>query len=428
MTTASSAASLYSMVVKNRHMFDDERYDEIVEKLRNVKATDYDFARSDVYRDMTYVVNSLTYRPNLTGFVTPEEAEELSVWKQVAEYAISDIIATENYVHNIETLDDLKRICAREYPDFSGLCGYFDTPVVDCRFRECARSDPFYGEIEEEDGVDLADDEYELVQKMHGKLSAAGGSVDRIDNVFVRTLTEGESSPFVYHRFYSRVIRDLMFDNGWTGQSPQINSVLRCEKGEDGSFPGPYVDLTLSALSMLLFPSRLSQDLVVYRGDGMGSSSSTMTTRGLTSTSVTLRTIKQFTRRRILRITIPAGTKFMPVILKRMDEGEILLYPGTVLERTSYRDILDDEGEARGLVCDYVVKNVPEMSDRAKATIFRRHVALLWDTLFRNGRPQIRARKQGLVFPEPPPTKPDSREREMEILVDLLNTEFGCDW
>jgi len=106
--------------------------------------------------------------------------------------------------------------------------------------------------------------------------------------------------------------------------------------------------------STLLFPSKISQELVVYRLD----------------------THKGDTPVRILRITIPQDTNFIPMFQHTGREGEVTLMPGTTLQReVSCQQIGKKVFGKKYFFCDYRVTGTTELLLNTKQKIFSRMIS-----------------------------------------------------
>ena len=137
-----------------------------------------------------------------------------------------------------------------------------------------------------------------------------------------------------------------------------------------------FVDLS----STLLFPSKISQELVVYRLDTQNDTSRSFITKGYYSTSLRYESIVEFdkgdTPVRILRITIPQDTYFIPMFQHTGREGEVTLIPGTNLERVEKCEQIGKRVlDKKYLFCDYTVTRTTELSQDTKHKLFSRMIS-----------------------------------------------------
>lgn len=157
-------------------------------------------------------------------------------------------------------------------------------------------------------------------------------------------------------------------------------------------------------LPALLFPFTTNNELVVYRGDDMDISTDRFVVRGFLSTSLSVVTTEGFRGRRRMKIIIPAGTPFMPVIATHRDQAEIALLPGTELKKV--RQIACKNST---VFTEYVVdKGPPQLSTLEEATILRAAISY-----FHNGN-----------LTRDVPTKREQRE----FIYNLVNSKYGGDW
>ena len=118
-------------------------------------------------------------------------------------------------------------------------------------------------------------------------------------------------------------------------------------------------------LPALVFPFTTNKDLIVYRSDDMRISTDEFVVKGVLSSSLSLR-VPSLSVKRLLKITIPAGQQFLPMIVIRNDMAEIGLLPGTRLKKT--RETACSDGHC----VEYDVTSGPsEFSGLQIATILR---------------------------------------------------------
>ena len=146
----------------------------------------------------------------------------------------------------------------------------------------------------------------------------------------------------------------------------------------------------LDLAGALLFPSKIQQDITVYRIDHQRQADRVFKTLGYYSTSLSYDTSKQFDDSetnaqmdngnkytRILKITIPRGTYFIPLFKCENREKEITLMPGTTLTRN---ESCEREEISSGIiykVCEYTVTRTVDLSDDIRGRIFSRLQSLI---------------------------------------------------
>jgi len=139
----------------------------------------------------------------------------------------------------------------------------------------------------------------------------------------------------------------------------------------------------ISLLVILLFPATLSKDIIVYRKDTTMKTDNIFYTDGFFSTSLSYESVEEFQegakKSRIIRITIPRGTKFLPSIGINQGEREITLMPGTTLVRESGACHVEKyrKGYAH-IFCDYKVTETKALSDESQKQIFLYMMRKLW--------------------------------------------------
>jgi len=195
--------------------------------------------------------------------------------------------------------------------------------------------------------------------------------------------------------------------------SKVINDVFRCvkEKSEIVKHQIPYLLSTF--LPALVFPFITDNELVVYRVDNMDVSTDEFVVKGVLSTSLSLRVvtneihwIKEPNRK--VKIIIPPGMPFMPLIVTQTYQAEIALLPGTTLKKKSEKTTKDGNN-----VVDYIVtKPPPKFDDWEVATILR-------SAIFYH--------EKNKETPKILDSVPDTEEQKL-FLYNLVNRKYGGDW
>lgn len=187
-----------------------------------------------------------------------------------------------------------------------------------------------------------------------------------------------------------------------------INNTLRCIKHdfEDASRPR----VMSKVLPALLFPFTTTSELVVYRADDLEIACDVLNTKGFFSTSLSYDVVRTFDDYRILQITIPPGTPFMPTTIINTEQAELVLLPGTRLELVTATRFTE------GIFAEYVVaSNPPEFADDVEvATILRAAIS-------------YRKNDFGQSNNRPLSDVPDKREQR-GFIYNLVNSKYGGDW
>jgi hypothetical protein len=203
-----------------------------------------------------------------------------------------------------------------------------------------------------------------------------------------------------------------------------LNDFFRCNKNSHSTVGQMVNYFNLFAHSLVL-PMYSQSDFVIYRGDGLQVSAQSLKTKGFYSGSLSVSELAAFVKNggRMIKINIPKGTPFLPLILNRLDEGEISLLPNTVLEKLSEMELQN------GHFAEYtVVQNPPKLSDLEEATIFKHAIPHTFEIVLSkikvaNGR---RGKKwvRGLA-----PVEGDaSFDEKVRFAVNLINSKYGGDW
>ena len=205
-----------------------------------------------------------------------------------------------------------------------------------------------------------------------------------------------------------------------------VNAILRSDKST-ARFTSDMVESFNRFAHHLVIPMYSKDDFVIYRGDGLTTSDQTQTVMGFYSAGLSPVDIGKFVRDggRMIKIHVPRGTPFLPIVLTRKDEGEIALLPGTVLEKQSQMTL--DNGH----YAEYTVaSNPPVLSEREEATIFMNSIALLYDEAvyeYKHRGPGTAEERERFVNERPTAGAPTAGEAE-EFVLNLVNSRYDGDW
>ena len=205
-----------------------------------------------------------------------------------------------------------------------------------------------------------------------------------------------------------------------------VNAILRSDKSTD-RFTSDMVESFNRFAHHLVIPMYSKDDFVIYRGDGLTTSDQTQTVMGFYSAGLSPFDIGKFVRDggRMIKIHVPRGTPFLPVVLTRKDEGEIALLPGTVLEKQSQMTL--DNGH----YAEYTVASTPPvLSEREEATIFMNSIALLYDEAvyeYKRRGPGTAEERERFVNERPTAGAPTAGEAK-EFVLNLVNSRYDGDW
>lgn len=151
----------------------------------------------------------------------------------------------------------------------------------------------------------------------------------------------------------------------------------------------------------LLFPFTTDRELVVYRADDMELANDSFVVKGILSTTLAYDKTKEYGEERKLKIVMPRGTPFLPMIIYYDNLAEIALLPGTELE------LVEKKQFENGIYAEYIVtKNPPEFSDVEIATIMRALIS------------------SRLEISEDVPSEQDN----LKFFRTLVNKKYGVDW
>ena len=197
------------------------------------------------------------------------------------------------------------------------------------------------------------------------------------------------------------------------GDYEVINNTLRCIKEDEEDARRPRV--MSEVLPALLFPFTTTSELVVYRADDLDGACDVLNTKGFFSTSLSYDIVRTFDDSRILQITIPPGTPFMPTTIINTEQAEIVLLPGTRLELVTATHFIEGGYIEGGIFAEYVVaSNPPEFTDVEVVTILRAAIS-------------YRKNDFGQSDNRPLSDVPDKREQR-SFIHNLVNSKYGGDW
>lgn len=205
-----------------------------------------------------------------------------------------------------------------------------------------------------------------------------------------------------------------------------VNAIMRSDKHINRD-----MDDMVAAFSRfahhLVIPMYAKDDLVIYRGDGLTTSEQTQTTMGFYSGGLSPLDMGKFVKDggRMIQINIPKGTPLLPAIVGRQDEGEIIILPGTVLEKQSQMTLNS------GHYAEYtVVSHPPRLSELEEATIFVNSIAKLYNdeiTSYKSRGPGTKAERLEFVNRLPAANAPTPGEAK-EFAFNLVNSKYHGNW
>lgn len=220
-------------------------------------------------------------------------------------------------------------------------------------------------------------------------------------------------------------LRYLFGYSVYTGREyAAINTLLRSIKTSDMTL-GQMVESFNSFAQNLALPFYSQEDFSIYRGDTLSFSSDSLTTRGFYSGGLSVLEIGHFAKNggRIVKINITKGTPFIPIILKRIDEGEIVLLPGTVLRKDTETKL------PNGHYAEYsVIESPPKLSEMEEATLFKHAIP----TRFEDAVNDIKMfkRKIGKKWAKglEKTRGAASLEETIPFVVNFINSKYNGDW
>lgn len=181
-----------------------------------------------------------------------------------------------------------------------------------------------------------------------------------------RLLATEATYPPLNEPFYS-CVNQACFMYG-DGNFRLINSILRSQLPRDQCNNAEETEVIMSSfLPGLLFPFSTKNDLVLWRADMMNISTDTLVVKGMMSATLIRGFCKLYGDKRNIKINLPPGTPFLPVIITKDRHAEITLLPGTELTKVSEKAFEDGS-----FFVEYkVTSNPPPFTDLEVATILR---------------------------------------------------------
>lgn len=185
-----------------------------------------------------------------------------------------------------------------------------------------------------------------------------------------------------------------------------INGLLRSDKSvlewKDSAEIARVMSVVLTGL---LFPFNTDNNLVVWRADNMDVSTETLVVSGFLSTTLCRGFTTEYGDKRNLKINMPRGTPFLPVIISKNRSAEIALLPGTKLTKVKEKTFSDGT-----LFVEYdVTSNPPPFENKEAATILRAALSYY-------------AHASGLSIDVP------GKEEQLKFVYNLINTRYGGDF
>ena len=339
-------------------------------------------------------------------------------------------ILIENSQQLVDTYNRVIQNTRRLFPEFNlihpthndmfGQLAHLDCTVRRCSDEEIA-SEMQHGGLKHEDVPD-GDLEHEL------EWFKEYYQTRYVDTPNGQARTLGDEYGWVDPRsVLSKNIASMVRYEKYTGSAySAVNAILRSDKN-----PNYNMDALVEAFNRfahhLVLPMYSKENMVIYRGDGLTTSEQTQTTMGFYSGGLSPIDVRGFVKNggRMIQIHVPRGTPFLPAIVTRQDEGEIILLPGTILEKQSQMTL--DNGH----YAEYtVVSNPPRLSELDEATIFMNSIAHLYsdevsDYKYRGSG--SKAERKKFVDRLPASTAPAAGEAK-EFVLNLVNSRYGGSW
>jgi len=150
----------------------------------------------------------------------------------------------------------------------------------------------------------------------------------------------------------------------------EINMVFRRDDDLTNTIRLDDADGFLDVCRLMVFPASLSEDIVVYRRDDYMDSSETVRTKGFYSCSISFQRVRAWNqKKRIMKIRIPAGQKFLTVGSFMHREYEIILMPSTLIKKVECIEYPNES--SNNLFCDYVVESTYKMDNSVRNALMR---------------------------------------------------------
>lgn len=334
-------------------------------------------------------------------------------------------LAVENAEQLTQNFNRIMQNVRREFPDFN-LAQESHNPIfgldanVSCYLRRCSEEDKeAYIRAKYPPVFHDMPDEY--VEEVKNEIT------EFYNTEFVDTITAKamRSKDDPVDAIFSDKLRHMLNYGVYTGNGfIALNDLFRCNKNSKSTVEDMVSFFNLFAASLLL-PMYSQNDFVIYRGDGLQVSTQSLKTKGFYSGSLSVSELIAFVKNggRMIKINIPKGTPFLPLILNRLDEGEISLLPNTVLEKLSEMELQN------GHFAEYtVVQNPPKLSDLEEATIFKHAIPDIFQRLVSRIK-TVRGKRgkqwaRGLA-----PVEGDATfDEKVRFAINLINSKYGGDW
>ena len=339
-------------------------------------------------------------------------------------------ILIENAEQLVDNYNRIIQNTRRLFPEFNlireGHNGIFSKLAsLKCKIRRCS-DEEIASQIQ--DGnlqhVDISDNDLER-EYQHFKKYYQTRFVDT-PNGQARTLGDEYGWVLSNQVLSSNLARMIDYSKYSGNGFINVNAILRSDKST-ARFTSDMVESFNRFAHHLVIPMYSKDDFVIYRGDGLTTSDQTQTVMGFYSAGLSPFDIGKFVRDggRMIKIHVPRGTPFLPVVLTRKDEGEIALLPGTVLEKQSQMTL--DNGH----YAEYTVaSNPPVLSEREEATIFMNSIALLYDEAvyeYKRRGPGTSEERERFVNERPTAGAPTAGEAK-DFVLNLVNSRYDGDW
>ncbi len=291
--------------------------------------------------------------------------------------------------------------------------------VVDCYYKKCSAEEmhayisdtmPVPGEISDEERQSWVEELMEVY-----------------DTTYVESIVDKAKKNRLATMRFSRGIKAMLNYDMYTGKSyRRLNEFLRSIKTNLSINPiDSMVDVFNQFAQTIILPFYTQDDFVIYRGDELSVTPEVLTTKGFYSGGLSVTDIGHFVRNggRMIQINIPKGVPFIPIVLTRVDEGEITLLPGTKLQKQREMQLQN------GHFAEYtVVENPPSMTAVEEATILKHAIQHLYKNALEDVR--LRGGKKGKrwVRQLPPAEGVAAFEDTVRFAMNLVNSKYGGDW
>lgn len=279
--------------------------------------------------------------------------------------------------------------------------------VLPCEMRECDEVE--HGESLTLSNVPLMDLDRHLqsYKKVRAQMRKKHITFEPVTSELILLLEQMGAYPPLNEPMASCVNVAAMTYGG--GNFRLINGLLRSQKSVLHSKSSAEIARVMSAvLPGLLFPFSTNNKLVVWRADDMDVSTDTLVVSGFLSTTLCRCYTVEYGDKRHLKINMPPGTPFLPVIISKNRNAEIALLPGTKLSKVREQRFGDGT-----LFVEYdVTRNPLPFEDLEVATILRAAIAYY---SCRN--------PEGRLSIDVP-----SKEEQLQFIYNLINTRYNGDF